>query len=246
MFMNSKILIVHGGKKVAADVYQPLKAYFPNIICTSEFEEIKNVSIDLIIVDYSVSDMAGILLYKKISQSANHCLIPAIFIADTKSYDHRLNAFEMGAADFVSRPLESNDLIKKCLSHIKNCRRIVAEKSIHIANLTLYADTESVVINNESITLTHLEHKILHFLLSMPHQIVSRSEVYKNVWGGTDFSKSGRLDTQLCNLKKKLVKFNGKIKSLNKVGIRILIAESTFSQEPKKSVPRSRPQGPHL
>lgn len=236
---DSKILIIHGKSQVLVDLYPPLKAHCALTISASNFEEVPDHDFDLIIVDYSVSDMTGILLYKKINQAAKHSLVPAIFVADSKSYDHRLNAFEMGAADFISRPFEKKNLIKKCLLHIKNRRRIAEDKSIHIGNLSLYPGAESVLINGDDIALTHLEYKILHCLLSTPRQVVSRSEIYEQVWGPA-FLSSGRLDTQLYNLKKKLVKFNGKIKSVNKVGMRILIAESTFSQEPKKTDPQSQ------
>jgi DNA-binding response OmpR family regulator len=123
--------------------------------------------------------------------------------------------------------------------HIKNQRRIADDKSIHISNLSLYPNSESVLISGETVALTQLEYKILHFLLSTPRQVLTRSEIYENVWG-PELSSSGRLDTQLYNLKKKLARFNGKIKSVNKVGLRILIAESSFSQEQKKADPQSR------
>jgi DNA-binding response OmpR family regulator len=227
---GSKILIVHGNEKnTFEDIRKPLKDHFANITGATKFEEIKSQAFDLIIVDYSFSDMNGILLYKKLSHSAMHCLIPAIFVADTKSYDHRLNAFEIGAADFISRPFDSKSLLKKCLLHIKNRRRVAENQSIHIGNLSLYPDSRSVMIDGDAVPLTHLEYKILYFLLNSPRQVVSRSEIYENIWG-PNLSTSGRLDTQLYNLKKKLAKFNGKIKSVNKVGMRILLAESTFSQ----------------
>ena len=112
--------------------------------------------------------------------------------------------------------------------------------SVHIGNLSLYPHSESVTIEGQPVTLTQLEYKILYFLLSTPRQVVTRSEIYEYVWGPSLVS-SGRLDTQLYNLKKKLTNFNGKIKSVNKVGMRILIAESTFSQEQKKVAQQSRP-----
>jgi len=242
-YKDSKILILHGKKQKLTDVLQPVRSHFSRIFVASERTEISDGDYDLIIVDYSVSDMTGILLYKQLTESHAYSLIPSIFVADTRSYDHRLNSFEMGAADFLTRPIDGEDLIQKCEIHIHNRRRISPDQSIHIGNLSLYPNSDSVIINGKSVALTQLEYKILHFLLSTPRQVVARSEIYEHVWG-PDLASSGRLDTQLYNLKKKLAGFNGKIKSVNKVGMRILISESTFSQEQKKGAQQSQSPGP--
>jgi DNA-binding response OmpR family regulator len=242
---HSKVLVVHSKKQKLNDIAQFIQEHVPQVFSASNFDEVTQPDYDLILVDYSVTDMAGILTYKKMTQLPNYSMIPSIFIAETKAYDHRLNAFEIGAADFLTRPLENQELLSKCTTHIQNRRHIFADQSIHIGNLSLYPDSDCVIINGKSIPLTLLEYKILHFLLSTPRQVVARSEIYEHVWG-PDLTSSGRLDTQLYNLKKKLSDFNGKIKSVNKVGMRILIAESTFSQEQKKSGPQSPSPGPHL
>lgn len=244
---NSQVLIIQGKTARLGDVYEILKQNCNHVLCASSLAEIPAQDFDIIFVDYSVVDMTSILVYKKLIQGEQQPsalgLVPAIFVADTKSYDHRLNSFEIGAADFITRPLEANDILEKCQLHIKNRRRIFKDHSIHIGNLCLYPNAQTVTVSGETITLTQLEYKILHFLLSTPRQVVTRTEIYENVWGPSH-STTGRLDTQLYNLKKKLSKFNGKIKSVNKVGMRILTADSTFSQEPKKAARQSPPREP--
>jgi DNA-binding response OmpR family regulator len=245
---NSQILIIHGADSRLNDVIKTLKRSFNNVLCVTSFAEIPKQDFDIIFVEYSVSDLGSILAYKNLVQIENkevHLgLVPAIFISDTKSYDHRLNAFEIGAADFMTRPFEAEDVLDKCLVHIKNRRRFAEDQSIHIGNLSLYPALQKVTIAGEAVSLTQLEYKILHFLLSTPRQVVTRTEIYENIWGPS-LSSSGRLDTQLYNLKKKIAKFNGKIKSVNKVGMRILTAESTFSLESKKVDPQLSLEEPH-
>src|SRR5437868_4252796 len=120
---KSKILILHGNLQGLADLSRVLAEHFSDIFQASRIEDVvPHQTFDLILVDYSVSDMTGILLYKKINQSAQHSLTPSIFIAETKSYDHRLHAFEMGAADLINHPFENKDVIRKCQLHLKNRR----------------------------------------------------------------------------------------------------------------------------
>jgi DNA-binding winged helix-turn-helix (wHTH) protein len=86
---------------------------------------------------------------------------------------------------------------------------------------------------DEKVKLTDLEFKILQYLLVTPRNVITRTEICQHVWG-SEMVNTGRLDTQLYNLKKKISAFNGKIKSVNKIGMRILAGDTTFYQAPEK------------
>lgn len=241
---SAKILVVHGKSQNPTDIVATLKSAFKDVHVIPAPAPLPSPrsETDLIIVDYRVHDMAGILYYKELSQLAEFSLVPAIFISQTTSNDHRLNAYELGAADYLTRPLIPENFLEKCHLQLHQQRRILEDRSIHIGNLSLYPESKVVLIAGRRVPLTKYEYKILHFILSTPRHVVPRTEIYEGVWG-PDHTASGRLDTQLYNLKKKLVDFNGRIKSVNKVGMRILLADSTFSQEPSKVGPQ--PPRPH-
>jgi len=243
---DQKILIVQTEKQKLQDVAHCLNSQYTQVVTVTEpqaFAALESLKPDLIFTEYSVSDMTGILFYKKLLNMPEYCLTPTVFIADSKSYDHRLNAFELGAADFIHRPFTDEDILKKAQIYIRNRRFVYADQSVQIGNMRLYPDSESVLIDNEPVALTQLEYKILYNLLTIPRQVITRTEIYEKVWGH-DQGNTGRLDTQLYNLKKKIRKFNGKIKSVNKIGMRILAEGTTFYQESKKTEPQSQPQEP--
>jgi two-component system response regulator MprA len=243
---RQKVLVVQTEKQKLLDITEVLKNQFTKVVTVHEKQAlptIEDLQPDLIFTDYSVSDMTGILFFKKLIENPVIGLIPTIFVSDSRSYDHRLNAFEIGAADFIHRPFSPDEVRRKSLIHIRNRRYINADKSVEMANLVLNPVTSEVKINGAKIALTDLEYKILHCLLTIPRQIITRSEIYEHVWG-KDMTSTGRLDTQLYNLKKKIKKFNGKIKSVNKIGMRILAEESIFFQETKKAERPLRLQDP--
>lgn len=242
---TAKILVVHGELQHPQDLIQILQTNFNKVTTLSKPQALPHDIPDLLVVDYRVHDMTGILLYRNLILRPELSLTPAIFVSHTTSQDHRLNAYELGAADYLTRPLKSSELLKKCHLHFQQQRRILQDHSVHIGNLSLFPETEEVFVAGNPVSLTKYEYKILSYLLSTPRQIVSRSEIYENVWG-PNHTSSGRLDTQLYNLKKKLGGFNGKIKSVNKVGMRVLLSDSTFSQEAARPAPQPLPQVPHL
>lgn len=251
--VSSRILIVdHSldlGEQTSAltDVAQILQKHFPEVIVSSEKDSWKHLEngVDLLYLEYSVTDMKGILFLKKLSEHPNYSLLPTLFVSKTKAYDHRVNAFEIGAADFITRPLDETHLVEMTRSQLQNRRRIFADGTVQVGNLLFDPRTRSVLINSERIKLTDLEYKILRYLLVTPKNVITRDEICFQVWGDT-VSNTGRLDTQLYNLKKKISQFNGKIKSVNKIGMRVLAGQTTFYREEKKPALRSLPQTVHL
>jgi DNA-binding response OmpR family regulator len=238
-----KILIVQTERQKLLDVAEILRTSFTRIVTAPEkqaFAVLEEMQPDLIFTDYSVSDMTGILFFRKLLENPVMGLIPTIFVSESRSYDHRLNAFEIGAADFIHRPFGKEEIQQKSLIHIRNRRYILPDQRVAMANLILDPNLAEVRIDGAKIPLTELEYKVLHCLLTTPRQIITRSEIYASVWG-KDMTSTGRLDTQLYNLKKKIKKFRGKIKSVNKIGMRILAEESIFFQEGKKLEPPPPP-----
>lgn len=243
--MNSsrlqKLVVIQTEKKKLTDVIEIFRNagieanVFPH---PPSLDEIRTIDPDLLILDYCVQDMSGILFYKKIAEDPDLYLIPAIFISDSKSYQHRLNAFEMGATDFINRPFAADDLVRKAHMHVQNRKRFNEDKSVEIGNLRLDPQLGKVLVNNQPVSLTQLEYKILHYLLTKPKQVITRTEIYEDIWGKS-MTSTGRLDTQLYNLKKKLHEFSGKIKSVNKIGMRVLIEDTTFYPEQKTLEPLS-------
>lgn len=249
MNKNNKqnILLVPSKKNSLQDVAKTLSRYFENVIILDEkqaFKKMADVPVELIFTHYSVSDMTGILFFKKLAVSSAFSLIPTIFVSESQTYDHVLNAFEMGAADFLQPPFKAKDLYHKSLLHLKNRRIIEANQNVQMGNLHLNIQLREVCIDENPITLTETEFKILSYLLLAPHQVVTREEIVTHIWG-VDLAKYGRLETQLCNLKKKIHPFSGKIKTINKIGLRLVAEGAIFAQEPMRAGRQPRHRDPH-
>jgi DNA-binding response OmpR family regulator len=250
---SSKILIVDTSmdksepSSLLAEVRNILIKHVQNVTISSESQSWSHLEggADLVYAEYSVTDMKGILFLKKMTADPRYCLIPTIFVSRTKAYDHRVNAFEIGAADFISRPLAEDQVVAMTKSQLENRRRIFENGSVRVGNMFFDPSSHSVLIEGEKIKLTELEFKILRYLLVTPKNVITRDEICNEVWGGV-LSTTGRLDTQLYNLKKKISHFNGKIKSVNKIGMRVLAGETTFYREEKMTALRSLSQRLHL
>jgi DNA-binding response OmpR family regulator len=246
MIALSRVLVVDkstefGSSPLLTDeVAKALRPHYHNMILSNEINFWNHLKqgVDLVFLEYSVTDMSGILLFKKMSLLPEFSLIPVIFVSKTKAYDHRVNAFEMGAADFLVAPFNDERVLEMAASQLLNCRRFLPDGSVKIANMQFHPSSRSVWVDGQKVKLTDLEFKILQYLLITPRNVITRTEICQHVWG-SEMVNTGRLDTQLYNLKKKISAFNGKIKSVNKIGMRVLAGDTTFYQAPQKPVLQS-------
>lgn len=162
---NYKVVIKHN--------YQDAKHYLTN-----------HFSVDLIILDITLPDGNGFDLFKIIIKPLN---IPTIFLTAKDEEDDIVKGLTMGAEDYLTKPFSTKELLAR-ITKILNRR---SKKSISKINDFIF-DWEKMIVlkNNEKISLTALEIKLLQLLLLNVNKVVTRAKILDTIWDitGNDVS----------------------------------------------------------
>ena len=114
---KKKILVVDDEPAIVKAIYVRLKnADFDVIIAYDPIQALSlahNENPDLILLDIKMPVGGGIGLYKNLQRSANLAMIPVIFITANVNEETRGQILEMGAADFIAKPFETEELLSK-------------------------------------------------------------------------------------------------------------------------------------
>lgn len=147
-----------------------------NVIVKSSIKDTKAYLQDnkpnLIILDIALPDGSGLDLYKDYIKSLN---INTIFLTADDNIDNIVFALDTGACDYITKPFEVRVLIAKI-------NKILSNKSLIIKNIVFNFNKMEVFKNNNVVSLTSLEKKILFLLVSNKNKVVARENLINYIW----------------------------------------------------------------
>ena len=225
--MTSRVLIIEDEPDIRKTIDYNLSKESYEVIQASSIEEGENAlasnKIDVIILDLMLPDGSGLTLCRDIKSEPSTKNIPVIILtAKTEEVD-RVVGFELGADDYVTKPFSVRELILRVKAILK--RGVLTEiKTDNVQDsfgeLTLNYDEHQAYINNEEISLTALEFKLLKHLINRKGRVQTRDQLLEDVWGYSSNVTTRTVDTHIKRLREKLGIVGEHIQTIRGVGYR--------------------------
>lgn len=212
-----KILIVEDDKNIQdiiieliKDKYEGLRAF--NV--SSALTILEKEKIDLIILDLMLPGVGGEELIKKIKN------IPIIVLSAKLNVDDKVNCFDLGANDYLTKPFNSKELKARIDVQLRD-KDVNSE--LKYKELSLMQDRPILVINENEVNLTKSEYLIIKELLSNPRQVITKNKLLDLINFDLDFPSDGTLRVHISNLRKKIRKYTKEeyIESVFGIGFKI-------------------------
>ena len=225
--MTSRVLIIEDEPDIRKTIDYNLSKESYEVIQAASIEEgekaLASNKIDVIILDLMLPDCSGLTLCRDIKSEPSTKNIPVIILtAKTEEVD-RVVGFELGADDYVTKPFSVRELILRVKAILK--RGVSTEiKTDNVqdsfGDLTLNYDAHQAYINNEEISLTTLEFKLLKHLINRKGRVQTRDQLLEDVWGYSSNVTTRTVDTHIKRLREKLGIVGEHIQTIRGVGYR--------------------------
>ncbi|HCL06756.1 MAG TPA: DNA-binding response regulator [Chitinophagaceae bacterium] len=168
---------------------------------------IRNHQFNLVILDIMLPGMNGIQICKEIRSMGMD--VPVLMLTALGSTENIVTGLDSGADDYMVKPFKINELIARvnALGRRTFRKAQVSESHIlQIANLKLDTDAKIALRDDEIISLTSTEYKLLEFFMKNQSRVLSRMEILENVWD-IDFNLGTNVvDVYVNYLRKKIDK----------------------------------------
>ncbi len=199
-----KILVVEDEKELNSTLCKYLCMNgFQAVGCLdaqAAYDEMYGQNIDMIISDIMMPGTDGFEFAETI-RSVNRD-IPIIFMTAKDDIRSKQRGYKLGIDDYMVKPVDFEELLLK-IGAIMRRSNISADKQIVIGGLTLNADEQSCVYNDEEIPLTVREFNLLYKLLSYPKKTFTRSQLMNEFWDIEATSGLRSVDVYMRKLREK-------------------------------------------
>lgn len=159
---------------------------------------------DLIILDVMLPNKNGFEILKEIRQ--NEINSKVIMLTAKSMLEDKLNGFEKGANDYVSKPFHIEELIARVNAWLKNNTHLNKKDIIEYGDLNLNISSSKLTCTktNNSVELVCKELRLLEYFMTNPNQILSKENIYDKIWGIYNEIESNNLEVYLSFIRKKL------------------------------------------
>ena len=156
----------------------------------------------LVILDIMMPVMDGMTMLEKLREVST---VPVILLTAKSEEDDKLQGYDYGADDYITKPFSPKVLIAKVKALLKRSREDIDSSSQEFNGLTINKLSHEVRVNGKEITLSPKEYELLIYLVTNEGIALSRDNILDNVWGLDYYGDIRTVDTNVKRLREKLL-----------------------------------------
>jgi len=177
--------------------YNPLRA-----ISAEHAEKLINEALpDIILLDWMLPGISGIDFAKKLRSNALTKTIPIIMLTARSDELDKVKGLEIGADDYITKPFSPRELNARIKAVLRRKAPELTEDILKINGLELNPVSHRVTGNNKPLEMGPTEFRLLHFFMSNPERVYSRSQLLDKVWGSQIFIEDRTVDVHIRRLR---------------------------------------------
>lgn len=202
-----KILIIEDDQTLAKNLKKALvkDGFAVDMASTREngLAETEINEYDCIVLDINLPDGSGLDLLRELRSAENKT--PVIIVTARGQVDERIRGLNLGADDYVPKPVDSDELIARIRAIIRRNSQSVLP-IIVIGDLSVKPAQHTVSVGKFNLDLTAKEFAVLEYLAQYSGQVITRSMLMEHIWGSDFETFSNVIDVYIRNLRRKLEK----------------------------------------
>ena len=157
----------------------------------------KENSADLLLLDINLGNDSGFQLCKELREKTQ---IPILFISARTSDDDQIIALNIGGDDYIQKPYSLGVLLAKVKAVLKRYGQSRSADMFDDGRLRVDFGAKTADVQGKAVKLTALEFKLLAFLIKNENKVVSKQELFENVWEDK-FTGDGTLNVHVRKIR---------------------------------------------
>jgi DNA-binding response OmpR family regulator len=203
--MSKKILIVEDDRGIAEMVKNAVvrEGYLADIAPDgqSALSAYRAAPPDLVVLDRGLPGLDGMGVLREIRRTGH---VPVLVLTAKDQEDDKVQAFEAGADDYMTKPFGVRELLVRIRSLFRRSPTQTAAERVEHPGLSIQIAERTVTVDGKPIETTRTEFDLLLLLANNPGVVFSRERLLQEVWGYSFEGYERSVDSQVTRLRKKI------------------------------------------
>jgi DNA-binding response OmpR family regulator len=167
---------------------------------------VEQTNLDLAIVDLNLGTGNGFDVLRGLRKRSE---IPVIMLTGRHGEDDKVQAFELGADDYMVKPFSHRELIARVRAQLRrNVQTAIVTqpvgRQLEIGPLRLDAASHKATKDGQPLDLTITEFRLLEYLMVNAGTLVPTRTILKQVWGYEDAGATDVVRVTVYRLRRKI------------------------------------------
>jgi two-component system alkaline phosphatase synthesis response regulator PhoP len=160
---------------------------------------------NVVLLEVTLPDGAGFDFCRELRR--HDAVVPVIMMSSRSDEIDVVVALEIGADDYVTKPLRLRELVARMTAHVRRTRFESAEamrSRLEFRDLVIDVNERRTYKGGKEVELTHTEFDLLTFLASNAGKVLSREKILNSIWGYEYPIETRVIDVHIRNLRRKI------------------------------------------
>jgi two-component system response regulator MprA len=156
---------------------------------------------DAVVLDVMMPRIDGLEVARRMRRAGDRT--PILMLTARDAIDDRVTGLDVGADDYLVKPFALRELQARLRALLRRTGEAAGDEVLRFEDLVLDPVAHQVHRGEHSIELTKTEFLLLEMFLRHPRQVLTRSQIFEQVWGYDFGPTSNALGVYMGYLRRK-------------------------------------------
>lgn len=159
---------------------------------------------DVLLLDWMLPGISGIDFIRQLRRDSRSRDLPIILLTARGEETDKEQGLNLGADDYITKPFSPRELIARINALLRRRAPQKTSTPLSVQGLELDPVQQRVRVNGQAVAFGPSEFKLLHFFMTHPDRIYTRSQLLDQVWGDHVFVEERTVDVHIRRLRRGL------------------------------------------
>ena len=169
-------------------------------------ERIQEALPDLVLLDWMLPGQSGLELARRLRGDARTKRLPIIMLTARGDEEDKLRGLETGADDYITKPFSVKELQARIKAVLRRRAPEITDDAVEYHGLRLDPASHRITGKGKDLAMGPTEFRLLHFFMTHPERVYSRTQLLDQVWGDHVFIEERTVDVHIRRLRSALEK----------------------------------------